>query len=75
MKKILHSFVPALITFGPIFMVISATPTSGHSVIAGYAGSVGLAIGLASMFGILMRQQREILRLGQLLAGEKREHE
>jgi hypothetical protein len=45
-------------------MVISATPTSGYSLIIGFVAAVGLATGLASMFRILMRQQQELLRLG-----------
>ena len=73
MNKLLLSFVPVLITFGPIFIVISAAPTSGYSVTVGFVAAVGLGAGLVSMFGILMRQQKEILRLGQLLAGDNRE--
>lgn len=77
MKKILLSFVPVLITMGPIFMIIAATSTSTPSVlfVGGFAGAVGLGGGLASMYRILMRQQQEILRLGQLLASDNREHE
>ena len=71
MNKLLLSFVPVLITMGPIFMIIAATSTSTPSVpfVGGFAGAVGLGAGLASMYRILMRQQKEILRLGQLLAG------
>jgi hypothetical protein len=39
------------------------------------AGAVGLAAGLVWMFKIIMRQQQEILRLGQLLASDSSEHE
>ncbi len=75
MKKILLTLMPAMITFGPIFMVISASPTSGRSVILGFAGALGLAAGLASMYRILVRQQQEILRLGHLLASNDHDHE
>ena len=75
MKKILLTLMPAMITFGPLFMVISASPRSGLYVITGFAGALGLAAGLASMYRILTRQQQEILRLGRLLASNDHEHE
>ena len=75
MKKILPVLVPVLITFGPIFMVISASTTSSSDYGRTMAGAVGLAAGLVWMFKILMRQQQEILRLGQLLASGSSEHE
>jgi len=70
MKKISSVLVPVSITFGPIFMVISAS-AYGRTLI----GAVALGAGLAWMFKILMRQQQEILRLGQLLASDNHEHE
>ncbi len=70
MKKILPALVGMLLSFGPIFMVISSG-NYGMTVV----GAVGLAAGLVWMFKILMRQQQEILRLGQLLASGSSEHE
>jgi hypothetical protein len=35
-----------------------------------FAGAVGLSIGFVLIFGILMRQEKEILRLGKLVIGE-----
>ncbi len=76
MKKILPVLMPVLITFGPIFMVISAgTTTSSSDYGRTMAGAVGLAAGLVWMFRILMRQQQELLRLGQLLASDNHGHE
>ena len=37
--------------------------------------ALGLAVGLAWMFKTIMRQQQEILKLGQLLASGSSEHE
>lgn len=70
MKKILPALMPVLITFGPISMVIS----SGNYGMT-LAGAVGLAAGLVWMFKTIMRQQQEILKLGQLLASGSSEHE
>ena len=82
LEKILPGLVPALITFGPIFMVIySANRTSSSDGRMAFqygtsmVGAVALAAGLAWMFKILMRQEQEILRLGQLLASGSSVHE
>ena len=72
MKKIqLLDFVPALITFGPMAMVLSlglVMETTNYAL--ALAGAVALASGLASMLKTLKRQQQEILRLGQLLRSD-----
>ena len=71
MKKILPVLVPVLLTFGPIFMVISSgTTTSSSDYGMTMAGAVALASGLAFMLKTLKRQQQEILRLGQLLRSD-----
>jgi len=82
MKKILPALMPVLITFGPIFMVIySANTTSSSEGRMAFqygislAGAVALAAGLAWMFKTIMRQQQEILKLGQLLASGSSGHE
>lgn len=61
------SFVPALITGGPLFLALSrnsATPPSSNLAlalgVAGYAGALALAIGLVVIFRMLVRQQREL---------------
>ena len=70
MKKILPALVGMLLSFGPIFMVISSG-NYGMTLV----GAVGLAAGLVWMFKTIMRQQQEILKLGQLLASGSSEHE
>ncbi len=70
MKKILPALVGMSLSFGPIFMVISSG-NYGMTVV----GAVGLAAGLVWMFKTIMRQQQEILKLGQLLASGSSEHE
>ena len=77
MKKTLQKIIPmpVLLTFGPLFMVISASTTSISDYGITLAGALGLAAGLVWMFKIIMRQQQEILRLGQLLASGSSEHE
>ena len=75
MKKILPALMPVLITFGPLAMVIYSGSTTSSSdgrmffqYVISMAGAVGLAAGLVWMFKTIMRQQQEILKLGQLLA-------
>ena len=82
MKKILPALMPVLITFGPIFMVFYSAHTTASSdgrmafqYVISMAGALGLAVGLAWMFKTIMRQQQEILKLGQLLASGSSEHE
>ena len=82
LQKIMPGLVPALITFGPLFMVIYSdrtTSSSGWRMFSQYGttlvGAVALGAGLAWMFKILMRQEQEILRLGQLLASGSSVHE
>ena len=70
MKKILPALVGMSLSFGPIFMVISSG-NYGMTVV----GAVGLAAGLVWMFKTIMRQEQEILKLGQLLASGSSEHE
>ena len=87
MKKILQKMqkifpVPvSLLSFGPIFMVISASTTSSSDgrmlfqYVISMAGALCLSLGLIWMFKTIMRQQQEILKLGQLLASDNHEHE
>ena len=75
MKKILPALVPLLITFGPIFMVIYYGMRYAESYGITVVGAVALSASLAWMFKIIMRQQQEILKLGQLLASGSSEHE
>lgn len=72
MKKLLLSLLPVTITFGPIFIGMSAPASSAYWEAIGLVAAVGLAAGLAAMFKILMGQQKEILRLGRLLAVDDR---
>ena len=77
MKKTLQKIIPmpVLLTFGPIFMVLPASTTSliYHGITM--AAAFGLGFGLIWIFKTIMRQQQEILRLGQLLASDSSEHE
>lgn len=76
MKSLLLSFVPALITGGPLFIAFSAGRISASSLdgplltYAGYAGALALAIGLVIMFRELLRQKQEIRDLCHLLKDE-----
>lgn len=75
-KSVVRSFVPGLITGGPIFIAISIGRGSIPSPewlllsIAGYAGAVALALGLTFMFRDLNQQKEEIRQLRQLLSDE-----
>ncbi len=74
MKTLLRTFVPAMITGGPLFIAIAggrgASPSTEwlNLSLAGYAGALALALGLVAMFVDLARQDKEIRRLRQLLA-------
>lgn len=82
MKKILPALVGMLLSFGPLFMIFYSAHTTASSdgrmafqYAISMAGAVGLAAGLVWMFKTIMRQQQEILKLGQLLASGSSEHE
>ena len=75
MKQLLLSFVPAMITGGPLFLAIAAgqsmasspSTSSLYLTLAGYAGAVALSLGLAVMFRLTMHQERVILELERRL--------
>ena len=46
-----------------------ACQTESYFELAAFGGNAGLAIGLVMLFAILMRQEREILRLNNLITG------
>ena len=73
MKQGFRVFIPSLIAFGPMFIAIPAAGQSLTPYLAflALAGGFGLGAGLIMMFRILMRQEKEILRLGKLVAGEE----
>jgi len=80
LRAIMPFAVPPLITGGPGFLGVAALVcvASDPSLppqlgLMGMLGGVGLALGLVAMFSMLMRQQRELARLGELLAGEEGE--
>ena len=80
LKGLLPFALPPLITGGPAFIAMPASlyallDPSAPALLAlmAWAGGVMLAIGLAAMFGMLTRQQTEILRLGELLASREAE--
>lgn len=72
--SVLLFFVPLLITGGPMFIAIPAAlyamdePTApvGFAYFA-FAGGAALSVGLSLMFGIIMRQMREIDSLRTLV--------
>jgi hypothetical protein len=62
MKAVL-SFVPALLTFGPFFMVQGLRPDSLSQYLIAGGGALALAVGLAVLFRRLSRQQQRIVDL------------
>ena len=88
MKKILKKIFPMpdaivlLLSFGPLAMIFYSAHTTASSdgrmffqYVISMTGALGLTAGLVWMFKILMRQQQELLRLGQLLASDNHGHE
>ncbi len=75
MKTLGRAFLPAMITFGPLFIVIAGVGNGSAGslglTLAGYAGAVALAIGLATMFRALVRQEQEIQRLRRHLTRDR----
>jgi hypothetical protein len=67
MKKQIWSLIAPLITFGPVFMVItgggysSGPGVSSHLIM--FAGALMLSIGLAAMFKTITKQQNLIEKL------------
>ena len=67
MKKQIWSLIAPLITFGPVFMVMtgggypSGPTVSSHLFM--FAGAVMLSVGLAAMFKIITKQQNLIEKL------------
>ena len=59
--RILFPLVPALVAFGPIFIVIGLQP-SGMTWVA-YAGALMTSVGVLCVFGLLCSQVRELQRL------------
>jgi hypothetical protein len=57
------AFVPALITFGPLFMVQGVRPESPSQYSMALGGALALGIGLALLFWHLVRQQQRIANL------------
>ena len=59
--KLLWGLIPACVTFGPLFMTRiagSAAPENGNRLVT--MGTFMLSIGLAGMFRIIAKQQRDI---------------
>ncbi|MEM6793076.1 MAG: hypothetical protein AAF725_03800 [Acidobacteriota bacterium] len=68
MNKLVLSFIPALLAFGPFFIALAAqdaSPSSWLSPVAGYAGAAGLGLGLVYLFTRQQRLEKEIVRLQQ----------
>jgi flagellar biogenesis protein FliO len=61
--RILLSVVPALLTFGPFFMVQGLRPDSLSQYLIALGGALALAVGLAVLFRRLSRQQQRIVEL------------
>jgi flagellar biogenesis protein FliO len=57
------SFVPAMLTFGPLFMVQGARPDSSSQYLVALGGALALAVGLALVFRRLSHQQQRIMDL------------
>ncbi len=66
-KKVAFYLAPGLISFGPVFMVISGVTGRMPLPIFGYGGAVGLSIGLVVMFRQIQNQQSELDRLKEEL--------
>ena len=71
MKTLGRAFLPAMITFGPLFIVIASVGNGSSGSLglslAGYAGAVAVAIGLATMLRAIVRQEEEIQQLRRRL--------
>ncbi len=77
LKTVLRFLLPPLITAAPMFIAISAavypmkTPSlPPFFVYAAFGGGVGLSIGLAAMFIMVVKQGEKVDRLEQLIATE-----
>ena len=71
MSKFLGNFGPALLTFGPFFMVLGSTVTSLRmpmfSILA-YGAAVSLSLGLVSLFGEINSMRDEIREIKKHIA-------
>ncbi|HJP30655.1 MAG TPA: hypothetical protein QGF95_08880 [Candidatus Latescibacteria bacterium] len=77
-RKLLPFFVPPLITGGPMAIAIPASlyalkesSVTANLALVAFAGAVSLSVGLAVMFVIVMRQEREIDRLRVLVEADE----
>ena len=76
LQGILPFALPPLITGCPMFIAIPAAayaisdPTvTPYLAVMAFAGGVGLAFGLVALYGLVMRQQRELARLEEMITG------
>ena len=65
--RVMLSFVPALLTFGPLFMVQGLRPDSLSQYLMALGGALALAVGLAVLFRRLNRQQLRLVELEEQL--------
>ena len=58
--RLLGTFTPVFLTFGPVFMVISGHPDTPMAAIIGFGGAVGLGFGLVYLFWMVLSLKNEL---------------
>lgn len=67
--RFLIPLLPALLSFGPLFIAIGSTPETVVPALSGYGGSLALGVGLMVLLTITVRQERRIHALEARLEG------